>query len=147
MDVGSRPILRVTITDAISWALIKHKRLNWWSRSGLLLRWSINPSTSLKCMMTDSGKLLSAGLFAHLHSPPACQIYLVWKRLSERSGVSFRLTVDIIMFYNKPNNVWGQIVKNVGELHLNAMKPFSIWSHCQEHSLITHPKYYWEVWF
>lgn len=68
-------------------------------------------------MMTDSGKLLSAGLFAHLQSPPACQIYLVGKHLSERSGVSFRLTVDIIMFYNKPNNVWGQIVKNVGELH------------------------------
>lgn len=58
--------LWVTITDAISWAPIEHNRLNWCSPSGLLLNWSINPSTSLKCMVTDSGKLLSAGLFAYL---------------------------------------------------------------------------------
>lgn len=61
--------LRVTITDAISRALIEHNRLNRCSPSGLLLKWGINPSTSLKCTVTDSGKLLSAGLFACLLPP------------------------------------------------------------------------------
>lgn len=68
--------LWVTITDAISWALIEQNRLNRCSLSGLLPKWGINPSTSLKCVVTDSGKLLSAGLFA-------CQIYLVGKHLSK----------------------------------------------------------------
>lgn len=61
--------LWVTITDAISWALIEHNRLNWSSPSGLLPKWGINPSTSLKCTVTDSGKLPSAGLFACLLAP------------------------------------------------------------------------------
>lgn len=49
-----------------------------------------------------------------LGSPPARQIYLVGKHLSERSGVSFPVTVGIIVFYNKLNNVWGQTVKDGG---------------------------------
>lgn len=57
--------LWVTITDAISMELIGHISLNWFSPSGLLLKWGINPSHSLKCMMTDSGKWLPAGLFAY----------------------------------------------------------------------------------
>lgn len=56
----------MTITDAISVALIGHNRLNWCSPSGLLLKWGINPSPSLKCMRTDSGKLLPAGLFVYM---------------------------------------------------------------------------------
>lgn len=64
------PGLWVTITDVISWALIEQNRLNWCTPSGLLPKWGINPSTSLKCTVTDSGKLLSAGLFACLL--PSC---------------------------------------------------------------------------
>lgn len=79
--------LRVTTADAISRALIEQNKLNWCSPSSRLLKWSINPSTSLKCTVTDSGKLLSAGLFACLLLP-AGQIYLVGKALIKRSGFS-----------------------------------------------------------
>lgn len=57
--------LWVTAADAISWALIEHNRLNGCSPSGPLLNWSINLSASLKCTVTDSGKLLSAGVFVY----------------------------------------------------------------------------------
>lgn len=76
---NTRVRTRVPITVVISWAVIKQNRLNW---CGLLLKWDINPSTSLKCTVRDSGKLLSAGLFACL-LPPRRQIYLVGKHLSK----------------------------------------------------------------
>lgn len=99
--------LWVTITDTISWALIEQNRLNRNSPSGLLLKWGINPSTSLKCAVTDSGKLLSAGLFACL-LPPRLPNLPCGKALIKRSGVSSPVTVDTIMFYKGPNNVWRQ---------------------------------------
>lgn len=37
--------------------------------SRLLPKWGINPSASLKCTVTHSGKLLSAGLFVRLVPP------------------------------------------------------------------------------
>lgn len=92
--------------------LLRQDRLNRCSPSELLLKWGINPSTLLKCTVTDSGKLLSAGLFACLlHSR---QPNLPWgKALIKRSGVSSLVTVDTIMFYKEPNNVWRQIGKEV----------------------------------
>ena len=99
--------LWVTITDAIIWALIEQNRLNRNSPSGLLLKWGINPSTSLKCAVTDSGKLLSARLFACL-LPLRLPNLPCGKALIKRSGVSSPVTVDTIMFYKGPNNVWRQ---------------------------------------
>lgn len=59
-------------------------------------------------MVTDSGKLLSAGLFACL-LPPRLPNLPCGKALIKRSGVSSPETVDTIMFYKEPNNVWRQI--------------------------------------
>lgn len=44
----------------------------------------------------------------HTCSPAIGQIYLVGENLSERSGISSPVTVGIIVFYTKPNNIWGQ---------------------------------------
>lgn len=68
----------------ISRALIEQNRLNRCSPCGLLLKWGINPSTSLKCTATDSGKLLSAGLFAR--TPPAK--FTLWESAYQKSLVS-----------------------------------------------------------
>lgn len=99
-----KQIFWVTITDAVRWALFKQDRLNRCSLNELLLKWGINPSTLLKCTVTDSGKLLSAGLFAcllHSRQPNLpCG-----KALIKRSGVSSPVTVDTIMFYKETNNV------------------------------------------
>lgn len=122
----------VAITYAISSVLIEHNRLNWCSLSGLLLNRGINPSTSLKCMVTDCGKLLSASLFAYL-PPILLPIYLVGKLLS---GVSSPVTVDKIMFYKELNNVWRLILKDGLGLQRHDRKQISTWSSsCQEQSL------------
>lgn len=121
--------LWLTITDAISMELIGHNRLNWFSPSGLLVKWSINPSPSLKCMVTDSGKLLPAGLFAStVCSLPAGQIYLVGKHLSKRSDVSSPVTIDRIMFYKEPSFTKREFLKGGWGLQKNAMKLYSTWS-------------------
>lgn len=107
-DRGVGGGLWVTITDVISRGLIEHNRLNWRSLSGLLPEWGINPSTSLKCTVTDSGKLPSAGLFACLlrrpHLPCGESTY---QRNKKSSAVSSPVTVDTTVFYKRAKQkVW-----------------------------------------
>lgn len=104
--------LWVTITDVISSALIEHIRLNRGSLSGLLLKWSINPSTSLKCIVTGDGNSLSGGLFACLLSPRLPSLPCgKGNPYQKGSGVSSLVIVDTIMLYKKTNNVWRQIME------------------------------------
>lgn len=121
----------VTITDAISWALMERNRLHQCSPRGPLLKWGINPSASLKCMLQDSGKLLSAGLFACLlpSRPPhlpcgKALIEKVWCLLSSDCWHNYVL----------------QRAKQCLERGLRAAikwyETISIWGHeCQEQSL------------
>lgn len=104
--------LWVTITDVISLTLIEQIMLNWDSLSGLLLTWSINPSTSLKCMVTGCGNSLSAGLFACL-LPPCLPSLPCGKGnpYQKGSGVSSLMIVDTIMLYKETNSVWRQIME------------------------------------
>lgn len=70
----------LTITDAISSALIKQNRLKCRSQTGLIHGPRINPWNSLKCIVADGGKM-TVCLF--VCSLPSRQIYLVGRHLSE----------------------------------------------------------------
>lgn len=117
--------LWVTITDVINSESIEHNYLNWCSSRGLLVKWGINPSTSLKCMMTERGKLLSAGLFVYLLPTRLpnlpCGKALIKKVLGL---VSCDYPHNYVMYtYKKSQTMSGHT-----GLQYNDMKWFSIWS-------------------
>lgn len=141
MYVGNRPILWVTITDAIGWALIKHKRLNQWSPSGLLLKWSINPSPSLKCMMTDSGKLLSAGLFAHL-LPTSLPNLPCGKALIRKVRCLISSDCQHNYVLQRAKQCLGTNCERCGKAAFKCSNYFPNGSRCQEQILIKHSKHY-----
>lgn len=97
----------VTITDAISMELIGHIRLNWFSPSGLLLKWGINPSHSLKCMMTDSGKM-TACWFVCIFAPYLPAKFTLWESAYQKGLMSHLLWLLTQQCFTKSQTMFNQ---------------------------------------